>query len=154
MQNRPNGDVGITSGVVGSTAPAYDVTNGRPGRYHQRCPRTLTNLQDGKIRFSINYDRKFETFQHLATNNGMRQCIILMTVRNRCLFVWSRFRPGANCTTTLSGAPLALGEETIRYSAEVSHRASRSLSCVKKYSCITVLKNLSTLAGTARLMWR
>ncbi len=40
VQEKPNGDI-VSPGVVGSTAPVYDVTNGRLGKISmlKRCPR-------------------------------------------------------------------------------------------------------------------
>ncbi len=54
---------------------------------------------------------------------------------------------GANSNNNIIGKGLAWVTAT----ALKTYRASRSLSCVKKYSCITV-KNPSTLAGHCELM--
>ncbi len=66
VQNRPN-DAGNTR-VVGSTAPVYD---DRMDDWKISMLKMLVNanqLVRWQIDFRFTYDRKFETFQTLATN--------------------------------------------------------------------------------------
>ncbi len=72
MQNRPNGDVGGITRVVGSTAPVYDVTEWTTGKdiNAKDALVSLTNYQmAGRFSDSLTI-RKFETFQTLGNERG------------------------------------------------------------------------------------
>ncbi len=69
VQNRPNGDVGITR-VVGSTAPVYvtEWTTGRNIRNAKDALVSLTNLPRWQFDFPIRDLEVWEHSKHSATN--------------------------------------------------------------------------------------
>ncbi len=118
----------------------YD-SNGRLGEdiNAKRCPPCrLTNLQDSKFDFRFTTIASLRRSKHSAnerpnvtialSDDGLR----IGAIRMGCP------QSGAICTT-LSARPLAWARRQFATVLK-TYRASRGLSCVKKYSCITVLK--------------
>ena len=147
VQNRPNGDVGITrgsrqyrTGVRRDRMDDWEDINAKDALV------SLTNLQDGKFDFRFTYDRKFETFQTLGNerpdvtvhypDDGLGIGAIRMELP----------QSGANLYNNIIGKASGMGEETIRYSAE-DVLSQQEFILREKVQLSNSIKNLSTLAG-------